>query len=117
MQNQLKATLTFCYLFLTTTLFSQEKYNFQYFDSLDFQQFSVLKEAIGDARIVLLGEPDHNHGNIFFAKTEVMKMLHQEMGFEIVAFESGFYDLNKSHEAIAKGENIKFAYVNSIFTI
>ncbi|MBD0401604.1 erythromycin esterase family protein [Flammeovirga sp. EKP202] len=117
MRQQLKAMLSICFLLLNATLFAQQKLNFHYYDTLNFHQFSALKEDIGDARIVLLGEPDHNHGNIFTAKTEVMKMLHQEMGFEIVAFESGFYDLNKSHEAIARGENIKFAYTNSIFSI
>ncbi|NME67009.1 erythromycin esterase family protein [Flammeovirga aprica] len=117
MRQQLKAMLSICFLLLNATLFAQQKLNFHYYDTLNFHHFSALKEDIGDARIVLLGEPDHFHGNIFTAKTEVMKMLHEEMGFEIVAFESGFYDLNKSHEAIAKGENVKYAYTKSIFSI
>lgn len=53
-----------------------------------------LKESIGSARVVMIGEQDHGDGKSLTEKIKLIKYLHQEMGFEIVAFESGFFDLN-----------------------
>ncbi len=63
-----------------------------YTDTTDLQP---LKEIIGDARIVMLGEQTHGDGSTFKAKVRLIKFLHQEMGFDVVAFESGFYDCHK----------------------
>lgn len=116
---KLQSNILIIFLCITITNVSnaQTQYPFRFYDTLDYRQFDDLKTDIGDAQIVLLGEPDHFHGNIFTAKIEVMKMLHEKMGFNIIVFESGFYDLNKAHEAIQKGENKKWAYTNSIFQV
>jgi erythromycin esterase-like protein len=82
-----------------------------------FEDLEPLKKMIGNARFVLLGERDHDDGNIIEAKTRVLKFLHQEMGYDMIAFESGFYDLNQANEAIKKGENVKLALAKSLFPI
>ena len=48
---------------------------------LDFSDLSRLKVAIGDARIVMLGEQSHADGATFKAKVRLIKFLHQEMGY------------------------------------
>jgi erythromycin esterase len=57
-----------------------------------YTDLQFLKEVIGDSRIVLLGEQSHGEGAVFLAKTRLIKFLHREMGFDVLAFESGLYD-------------------------
>ncbi len=47
----------------------------------DFSDLMPLKAAIGDARIVLLGEQSHGDGLIFLIKTRLIEFLHKEIGF------------------------------------
>ena len=65
----------------TAELKSSEGYN-----------FSALKKAIGNRRIVALGESTHGSGTYYHLKSELVKYLHQEMGFEVLAMESGLGD-------------------------
>lgn len=58
-----------------------------------FSDLMPLKHDIGDRRIVVLGEPTHGDGTAFQAKSRLVKFLHQEMDFDVLAFESGLYDL------------------------
>jgi erythromycin esterase len=53
-----------------------------------------LRELIADMRIVLLGEQTHGDGATFDAKVELIKFLHDELGFDIVAFESPLYGIS-----------------------
>lgn len=65
----------------------------------DFADLRPIGRALGDARIVLLGEGTHGDGGTFLAKSRLIKFLHQEMGFDVLVFESGFYDCGASGEA------------------
>ncbi len=56
--------------------------------------FHFLKNIIGNSEIVLLGEQDHGDGTTFIAKAKIIKYLHEEMGFNVLAYESDFYDCN-----------------------
>lgn len=56
------------------------------------QQLEPLARAIGDRRIVLLGENGHGVGEFTSLKTELVRWLHAELGFEVVAIESGFFE-------------------------
>lgn len=79
--------------------------------------FYTLKNMVGNARIVLLGEPDHESGTVTEAKVDVLKYLHQQMGFDMIAFESGFYDLDQASRDIREGKSVRQALANSIFPI
>ncbi|MCZ4695173.1 hypothetical protein DWB61_08510 [Ancylomarina euxinus] len=70
-----------------------------------FDDLKPLKEIIGDAQIVLLGEPTHGEGNVFEAKTRLVKFLNQEMDFNVLAFESSLYDFHKIYETISEGDS------------
>jgi len=75
----------------------------------DFSDLEPLRQAIGEARIVQLGEQTHSDGSTFLAKTRLIKFLHQKMGYEVLAFESGLYDCRKAWEALKGGVKIEDA--------
>lgn len=57
-----------------------------------YEQLEPLGRAIGDSRIVLLGENGHGVGEFSEVKVKLVEWLHAEHGFEVVAFESGFFE-------------------------
>jgi hypothetical protein len=69
----------------------------------DYSDLQPLKRVIGGARIVLLGEQTHDDGTTFLAKSRLTKFLHEEMGFDVLAWESGLYDVARAWEFIEEG--------------
>lgn len=59
-------------------------------DSVMFQEFKGIKEKIGNSRIVLMGEATHIDGSTNEAKASLVTFLEKEMGFRILAFETGY---------------------------
>jgi erythromycin esterase len=58
----------------------------------DFADLQFLKGVIGDRRIVQIGESHHSVAEYGAVKTRLIKFLHQEMGFDVLAFESSIYE-------------------------
>jgi erythromycin esterase len=69
-----------------------------------FSDLEPLRQAIGDARIVFLGEEWHGSGETFRARDRVIRFLHQRCGFDVLAFESGLYDCRKAWELLREGK-------------
>jgi erythromycin esterase len=65
-----------------------------------FGDLAPLRNAIGDARIVMLGEQTHGDGTTFLAKARLIAFLHREMGFDVLAWESGMYDMDRTWQQI-----------------
>jgi erythromycin esterase len=65
-----------------------------------FPDLEILKETIGNKRIVMLGEQDHGDAATFEAKTRIVKFLHQEMDFDVIVFESGFFGMQAAWDNI-----------------
>src|SRR5690606_20323100 len=59
-----------------------------------FADLRPLATAIGDARVVVLGEQSHGDGTTFLMKARLVEFLHREMGFDVLAFESGLYSMD-----------------------
>lgn len=64
----------------------------------DYSDLNCLGEAIGNKRIVMLGELSHGDGTAFQMKGRIIKYLHQNLGFNVLAFESDFFGLNAGWE-------------------
>ena len=76
------------------------------------EDLQLLKNEIGDKRIVFLGEATHEDGATFEARTKIVEFLMEEMDFDVVLFEAGMFDLmqaNKEFQKTGKSESIKKA--------
>lgn len=74
-------------------------------DDEDFRDLEPLGEALDGVRLVLLGEADHGSGSDFLAKTRLVKFLHQELGFDVLAFESPMYDMTVAWQELRAGRS------------
>ena len=90
-------------------------------DGNDFSDLKPFADAIGNARIVALGEQTHGAREEFLLKTRLLRFLHERMGFDVLLLESGFYDMGEIAARVKKGEqleniapgNVFFMYANS----
>lgn len=71
----------------------------------DFADLDPIAQAIGNARVVQLGEPSHNAGTCFAAKVRLIKFLHQRLGFDVVVWESGIYDVGRVESGLHAGDD------------
>lgn len=69
-----------------------------------FDDLQPLKAVFKDARIVQLGENTHGDGACFEAKARLIRFLHEEMGFEVLAFESGLWECDRANASLRKGD-------------
>nr|WP_206774726.1 erythromycin esterase family protein [Bacillus cereus group sp. N8] len=53
------------------------------------EDLSFLKETVQDKRIVVLGESTHGAKEMNQSKIRMIKYLHEEMGYDVIAFETG----------------------------
>ena len=83
----------------------------------DFRDLEPLAAAIGQARVVQLGEPSHGAGSSFAAKARLIKFLHRRLGFDVIVWESGFYDVRLAQRAMRAGENAVTAAQRGILAV
>lgn len=65
-------------------------------------QFGFLDTAVGDARIVQLGENTHGVKDYTALKAGAIRYLHAQMGFDVIAFESAAYQCDESDRNLAE---------------
>ncbi|MBL8692743.1 MAG: erythromycin esterase family protein [Planctomycetes bacterium] len=66
-----------------------------------FEDLEPLREALGSARVVMLGEATHGDGGAFLAKARIVRFLMERCGFDVLAFESGIYDMARVDRAMS----------------
>ena len=58
----------------------------------DFADLQFLKTVVGDRRLVQLGESGHGVAEFDSSKVRLVKFFHEQMGFDVMAFESSIYE-------------------------
>lgn len=83
---------------------------------IDFSKLEFLKSELEKADIVLLGEPSHSP-QYYDIKIQLVKYLHEQLNFDVLAFESGLYQMETANSDIKNGESIYSAFESSLFPI
>jgi len=84
----------------------------------DYADLQFFKQVISDRRLVQLGESGHGVGQFDSAKVRLIKFFHEQMGFDVIAFESSLYECfmanGEAGRANAAGGTIM---LDSIFSV
>ena len=66
----------------------------------DFSDLQFLKPLLAGKRIVQLGESSHGAAEMNWMKVRLIKFLHQEMGFDVIAVESSMSDCDQAERMV-----------------
>ena len=83
----------------------------------DFADLEPLRESLGRARVVVLGEGSHGEGTTFAVKARLVHFLHEQLGYDVLAFESGMYECWKAQRQIRDGEDPGTAFRGAVFRV
>jgi erythromycin esterase len=81
----------------------------------NMDEFHFLKEVIEDRTLVQLGESSHGVKEYNQVKVCIIKYLHEKMGFNVIAFESGLYECYNTN--ISASENTARDLIKAIFSV
>ncbi len=65
--------------------------------------FAQLKQKIGDKRFVIIGEQQHGVGTGYINFANMVKFLHEEMGFNVILQEYCFYGFGEINKRLQQG--------------
>jgi erythromycin esterase len=73
------------------------------FDDADFTDLRAFGDAVGNARLVLLGEQSGGDGTTVRAKARLVRYLHEQRGFDVLIFESQLFEMASAWQAVRDG--------------
>jgi erythromycin esterase len=85
----------------------------------DLSDLEFLRKQLDGVRILLLGEgaPGHGGGSELKAKTRIVKFLHREMGFDVLALESGLFGTSSAWHALRTDEDPQEAFLKGSYRV
>lgn len=81
----------------------------------NYSDLNAFGNAIGDARIVALGEPSHGSGTAYDMKVRLVKYLHEKKGFDVIMVESSMFAVNRLWQLVQNGAKVDDIAPNNIF--
>lgn len=93
----------------------------KYIDPLneDYSDLQFLKKILDDdsVKVVMLGEATHGDGSTSLAKSRLIKFLHKECGFDVLAWESGLFDCTSGWEQIQQNKKYYEELRRAVFAL
>jgi len=74
--------------------------------AIDFSDLRFLAPLLAGKRIVQLGESGHGVAEFNLAKVRLIRYLHEELGYDVMAFESSLFACDRAQKAMATLEPI-----------
>ena len=57
----------------------------------DILDFSAIIQAVGDKKIILLGEFNHGTEEVFFSRNELIRQINEALGVDLILFDIQYY--------------------------
>ncbi len=70
----------------------------------DFSDLAFLESTLANKRLVMLGESTHGAREYSLAKTRLIKYLHEQQGFNVLAIEGGLFDCENAQRHLEQRE-------------
>jgi hypothetical protein len=72
----------------------------------NFSDLLFLKSVLEDKKVLLLGEAVHNDATTFLAKTRLIKFLHEQLGYDVLLWEAGLFNIWYMNEELKKEKQL-----------
>lgn len=114
---ELKKYILIAFLFTLNLVYCQEinKIEKTEIQGGNFKELYNWKHELKNVTVVGLGESNHHMGTTFKSKVGMIKYLHDSLGFNTIAFESGMYDCYKANKLMKEGRSNSEDFFNALF--
>jgi erythromycin esterase-like protein len=92
MQKLVYILLASIFIIITSCQKPVKKFKSSQFDP-SARNYSFLNEALKDVKILALGESSHGFGSMHSLKGDLIKHLHENLGFDLLLIEAGYADV------------------------